>query len=211
MLRFSNPNLTALGGRVNLAATLAGLGYTPGAAVDSVARAAAATAQTTANTAQTTANTAQTTANTANTAAYTAQTTADTTQGLLPIHAWTTGQALLTLTDNFEIVCQQTLATTLALKKVFVSATFNLMSKDASTTTIEFYLSRGDALTSTQSQATESSLAAGEYRTYSINWYDVDVPAGNTLYRLYARCVEAPSPTLKWDVRSCNIFTLGLP
>jgi len=78
MLRFSNPNLTALGGRVNLPATLAGLGYTAGGggAVDSVARAAAAAAQATANTANTAAGTAQTTANAANAAAGTAQATA---------------------------------------------------------------------------------------------------------------------------------------
>ena len=69
MLRFSNPNLTALGGRVNMSQTLAALGYVPGGGgggtVDSVARAAAAAAQTTANTAVGVAGVAQTTATSA--------------------------------------------------------------------------------------------------------------------------------------------------
>lgn len=152
--------------------------------------------------------TINTTATTALTNAATAQTTANTALAGIPNQDWSSGQAIIDLTSVFQIVCSQNLTSTKECK-VYISATFNVMSKDASTTNIEFYLSRGSTPVGTTSRSTQTTLAAGEYRTFHIQWYDSPPSAGTRTYRLYARCVEAVSPILKWDVSSCNIYMLG--
>jgi hypothetical protein len=145
---------------------------------------------------------------TINTTATTALTNANTALAGIPIQDWSSGQAIIDLTSVFQIVCSQTLTITKECK-VYISATFNVMSKDASTTNIEFYLSRGASPVGTTSRTTETTTAAGEYRTFHIQWYDSPTTVGAKTYRLYARCVEAVSPILKWDVSSCNIYMLG--